>query len=210
MSSPPAPDNAVPPATPSPSSAPPPLPYRIACLCDLRDRDNRILLLRRSRSPNLGLCSPIGGKLDMASGESPAQCARREIQEEAGIDVPIDRLHLIGLVSECAFEGRGHWLMFVYRVLGPVEVPPRTINEGELNWYTWEEVQRLPLPETDREVIWPLLHRYEPHTAEGGGEGRGGGQGREGGRPGFFAVHIDCRPQAHGGQMISHVEQFSR
>jgi 8-oxo-dGTP diphosphatase len=177
------------------------LPYRIACLCDLRDKDGRILLLRRNRAPNLGLCSPIVGKLDMASGESPAQCARREIREEAGIDIPIERLHLIGLVSECAFEGRGHWLMFVYRVLGPVEVPPQTINEGELNWYTWDEVQNLPLPETDRQIIWPLVRRHESPAPQGAGDGE---------RPGFFAVHIDCRPQVSGGQMVSHVEQFSR
>lgn len=176
------------------------LPYRIACLCDLRDKDGRVLLLKRNKSPNLGLCSPIGGKLDMATGESPAQCARREIQEEAGIDVPISRLHLIGLVSECAFEGKGHWLMFVYRVLDPVEVPPQEIREGQLEWYTWEQIEHLPLPETDRQIIWPLVRRHEPqHPGE---------------RPGFFAVHIDCRGQGETGaesaRMTSHVEQFSR
>lgn len=177
-----------------------PLPYRIACLCDLRDKDGRILLLRRNKAPNLGLCSPIGGKLDMVSGESPAQCARREIQEEAGLDIPFDRLHLIGLVSECAFEGAGHWLMFMYRILGPVEVAPQEIREGTLDWYTWEEMEHLPLPETDRQVIWPLVRRHEPTSP--------------GERPGFFAVHIDCRTAgetgAESGRMTSHVEQFSR
>src|SRR5690606_3754723 len=68
-----------------------PLPYKIAVLCDLRDERGRILLIRRKKHPNFGLCSPIGGKLDMHTGESPAQCARREIMEEAGIDVPIER-----------------------------------------------------------------------------------------------------------------------
>ena len=38
----------------------------------------------------------IGGKLETTLGESPAQCAQREIKEEAGIDIPIDRLrHMI-------------------------------------------------------------------------------------------------------------------
>ncbi|HRJ49981.1 MAG TPA: NUDIX hydrolase, partial [Phycisphaerales bacterium] len=71
------------------------MPYRLACLCDLRDERGRILLLRRAKAPNQGLCSPIGGKLDVSTGESPAQCARREIMEEAGIDVPIERLRLV-------------------------------------------------------------------------------------------------------------------
>lgn len=156
-----------------------PLPYRVACLCDLRDVHGRILMLRRRKHPNFGLCSPIGGKLDVDAGESPAQCAQREILEEAGIHVPLDRLHLLGLVSECAFEGRGHWLMFVYRVLGPVIVEPHEMREGVLEWIDPAQLDALPLPETDRRIIWPLAR-----AAEAGWTPTG--------RPGFFAVHIDC------------------
>lgn len=167
------------------------LPYRLACLCDLRDAEGRILLIRRTRSPNQGLVSPIGGKLDVVSGESPAQCARREIQEEAGLDIPIDRLRLIGLVSEQAYEGRGHWLLFFFRVLGPVSLEPRDISEGRLEWFRPDELDALPLPETDRKVIWPLVRAHEP----------------EGSASGVFTVHIDCRRQPmtwdveqHGGR----------
>ena len=157
----------------------PDLPYKLACLCDLRDDQGRILLLRRLRAPNQGLCSPIGGKLDMAIGESPAQCAQREIHEEAGIELPIERLHLMGLISEQAFEGKGHWLLFLYRVLGPVDVPEHDMPEGRLEWHRPEDIESLPLPPTDREVIWPLIRKHEKlDTGE---------------RPGFFAVHIDCR-----------------
>lgn len=167
----------------------PALPYRIACLCDLRDSQGRVLLLRRLKAPNQGLCSPIGGKLHVDEGESPAQCAQREIKEEAGLDIPMDRLHLIGLVSEREFEGKGHWLMFVYRVLGPVHVEPHDMREGRLEWFTPEQVDALPLPETDRRIIWPLMKRADPRTPGGG--------------PGFFAVHIDCG----NGQLRWSVEQ---
>lgn len=171
----------------------PPLPYKLACLCDLRDADGRILLLHRLRSPNQGLASPIGGKLDMHLGESPAQCAQREIMEEAGIHVPIDRLHLGGLVSEVAFEGTGHWLMFYYRVLGPVEVEAREIPEGRLAWHEPKEIDGLLLPQTDRKIIWPLIRECEP--AEGSTD-----------LPGFFAVHIDCT----GSDLSWSVEQIER
>ncbi len=170
------------------------LPYRIACLCDLRDKDGRMLLLRRKKEPNKGLCSPIGGKLDVAHGESPAQCAQREIREEAGLEVPIERLHLIGLVSEREFEGRGHWLMFVYRVLGPVWVEPHEMREGYLDWFTPEAAAGLPIPESDRRIIWPLIRRADDASRADGSAGP---------RPGFFAVHIDCR----GGAMEWMVEQ---
>lgn len=154
-------------------------PYKIAVLCDLRDPDGRVLLLHRVKEPNKGLHSPIGGKLDMALGESPAQCARREIQEEAGIDVPIERLHLGGMISERGYEGQTNWLLFWYRVLGPVDVSPQTIREGVLAWHEWREIEAgmrgepggLLLPETDRRIIWPLVSEHEG---------------------GFFAVHIDC------------------
>lgn len=154
-----------------------PLPYRLACLCDLRDERNRVLLLRRAKAPNLGLCSPIGGKLDMQRGESPAECAQREIREEAGLDLPLDRLHLLGLISERAYEGRGHWLLFYYRVLGTVSVRPQVMREGSLEWHRESDLETLPLPETDRRIIWPLVRRHEGSLHQ---------------RPGFFAVHIDC------------------
>jgi len=165
------------------------LPYRLACLCDLRDRDGRLLLIERRKSPNLGLCSPIGGKLDTEIGESPHQCARREIQEEAGIDVPIERLHLMGLISERAFEGTGHWLMFYFRVLGPVEVPEADIPEGRLRWFEPGQLASLPLPETDQKIIWPMV---DAHAHEHLGR-------VDAHRPslsGLFCVHIDCRDES--------------
>jgi 8-oxo-dGTP diphosphatase len=169
---------------------PAPLPYRLACLCDLRDAQGRILLLHRKKEPNLNLVSPIGGKLDVELGESPAQCAQREVAEEAGLHLPIDRFHLIGMVSEQAFEGKGHWLMFVYRVLGTVWVEPHDMREGRLEWFAPSELANLPVPETDRKVIWPLMNACEQKT--------------QAGKPGFFAVHIDCR----GDQLRWQVEQL--
>lgn len=165
------------------------LPYKIACLCDLRDERGRVLLLRRNKAPNQGLYSPIGGKLDVDLGESPAQCAQREIMEEAGIHVTINRLHLLGMVSEQAYEDRGHWLMFVYSVLDPVWIEPHDMREGRLDWHEPDEVDGLPIPESDRLVIWPLMKKHHPR--------------RPGATPGFFAVHIDCR----GGKMAWSVEQ---
>lgn len=165
------------------------LPYRLACLCDLRDKNGRILLLRRQKHPNFGLCSPIGGKLDMDTGESPAQCAQREIREEAGIEVPISRLHLCGLISEAAFEGQGHWLLFYYRVLGPVEVKAGPMNEGLLEWHDPDALGSLPIPDTDRKIIWPLINKHDHSGPDG--------------RPGFFALHIDC----HGDELTWNIEQ---
>ncbi|MEM7622662.1 MAG: NUDIX domain-containing protein [Planctomycetota bacterium] len=168
------------------------LPYKLACLCDLRDAAGRVLLIHRERAPNKGLCSPIGGKLDVASGESPAACAQREIEEEAGITVPLERLHLSGIISERAFEGRGHWLLFYFRVLGAVEVAEQQIPEGRLAWHEPAEIPGLPIPATDREIIWPIVNAHDEAARVDNT-----------GKPGFFSVHIDCRD----GAMTWRVEQ---
>lgn len=151
-----------------------PLPYKIAVLCYLFDEQGRVLLLHRRKPPNEDLYSPIGGKLEQSIGESPTVCAQREIQEETGLDVAIDDLHLTGMVSENAFGGDTHWLMFLYEVTRPIAadaIGEMTFDEGVLEWHDRQEISRLSIPETDREVIWPLFWKY---------------------RSSFFAAHIDC------------------
>ncbi|MFG0258603.1 MAG: NUDIX domain-containing protein [Phycisphaerales bacterium JB043] len=152
-----------------------PLPYRIAVLCDLRDERDRVLLLHRARNPNKGLYSPIGGKLETSIGESPTQCAKREILEEADIEVDISDLRLMGIISEAAYEGQSHWLLFVYRVTRPVDVRTGPMDEGTLEWHPLETIESLPMPESDRLVLWPMIREWES---------------------GVTCVHIDCtQPQ---------------
>lgn len=148
-----------------------PLPYKIAVLCYLFDAEGRMLLIHRRNEPNKDRFSPIGGKLHMDQGESPAACAQREIEEEAGIHVDLADLHLTGLVSECGFEGQTHWLMFCYEVMVPVTVTRTEIREGLLEWHDPATIESLNIPDTDRQVIWPLFQQF---------------------RGKFFHVHIDC------------------
>lgn len=149
------------------------LPYKIAVLCYLFDEQGRVLLLHRVKPPNRDLYSPIGGKLEKTIGESPTRCAQREIQEEAGLDVGLEDLHLTGIVSETAYLGETHWLMFLYEVTKPVLIAEEAMrfDEGQLEWHGADAIDALPIPQTDRSVIWPLFWKN---------------------RGGFFAAHIDC------------------
>ena len=169
------------------NQAPPNLPYKIAVLCYLFDEQGRVLLLHRVKPPNRHLYSPIGGKLETALGESPTACAAREIREEAGLDIDLADLHLTGIVSETAFLGEMHWLMFLYEVTRPVAIPPEAMefDEGRLEWHPREAIAGLPIPDTDKNVIWPLFWGH---------------------RGGFFAVHIDCT----GPELAWRVEQSAR
>lgn len=147
------------------------LPYQIAVLCFLFDPQGRVLLLHRRKPPNQHLYSPIGGKLETSTGESPTACAVREIREEVGLEVTPRDLHLTGIVSEDGYEGQSHWLMFLYEVVHPVEVRRTQFDEGLLEWHEPQRLGELSIPETDRRVIWPLFWQY---------------RGR------FFMAHIHC------------------
>lgn len=168
----------------SAAAAAPALPYRIAVLCYLFDDRGRVLLLHRRRPPNRDLYSPIGGKLEQDRGESPTACALREIHEEVGLELHAADLRLTGIVSEAGYEDACHWLMFLYEVTRPVVVTRTSFDEGLLEWHAPAAISGLPIPDTDRQVIWPLFWKH---------------------RGGFFAAHIHCR----GGQLEWRVEQSS-
>ena len=148
-----------------------PLPYRIATLLYCFNRQDQALLMRRAKAPNRGLWSPCGGKLWMDSGESPYACACREAGEEMGWALTPADLHLTGLVSEHGYEGREHWLMFLFEVKPRLERVPPPHREGEFAFFDAAAINSLEIPRTDREQIWPLFWRH---------------------RGGFFAAHCHC------------------
>ncbi len=147
------------------------LPYKIATLLYCFNEQDEALLLQRAQEPNRGLWSPCGGKLHTEVGESPYACACREAEEELGLRLTASDLHLAGLISEHGYEGQAHWLMFLFEVKPRLRQLPGRHREGVFRFFPREELERVPLPETDREQIWPLFWRH---------------------RGGFFAAHCHC------------------
>ncbi len=158
------------------------LPYKVAVLCYLWDRQGRVLMLHRRKNPNPDMFSPIGGKLEISQGEGPHECAVREIREEAGVTVAEKDLRCFGVVSERAYQGEMHWLIFLFELIVPMDasrVSMEEIDEGRLEWVPLDHVESKNIPWTDREIMWPAVRKH-----------RGGG---------YFMVHIDCsvKPPVH-------------
>src|ERR1017187_5351957 len=149
------------------------LPYKVATLLYCFSERDEVLLLERAQEPNRGLWSPCGGKLKMDSGESPYACACREAHEETGLPLRPEDLHLTGLVSEHGFQGRTHWLMFLFEVKPRLKTLPPHHAEGRFQFFARGALDGLNLPQTDREQIWPWFWRH---------------------RGGFFAAHCHCHP----------------
>ena len=138
----------------------PDLAYKVAVLVFLENTVGEHLLLLRAKAPNLGSWSPIGGKLEMAIGESPFECAVRETAEETGLVITTADLHLFAIIAEKAYEGQSHWLLFLFRCRKPIAGLPADITEGRFGFFSRAAIETLPLPETDRTALWPVYDTY--------------------------------------------------
>ncbi len=150
-----------------------PLTHRIAVLVFMENAQGELLLLLRARPPNLGVWSPPGGKLETALGESPFECAARETREETGVAAAPEDFHLFALISEKAYEGESHWLLFLFRLKNTVTALPPAITEGRFSFFSRAAIDALPIPDTDRIALWPIYDRH---------------------REGFVALRLDCSP----------------
>lgn len=136
------------------------LAYKIAVLVFIENEKGEHLLLLRAKPPNFGIWSPIGGKLEMATGESPFECAVRETFEETGFVITAADLHLFAAIAEKAYEGQSHWLIFLFRCRRPLASIPPEIPEGKFSFFSRAEIDSLPIPETDRSALWPIYDQY--------------------------------------------------
>ena len=135
------------------------VPFRISTLVFIRNCNGRLLLLKRRKTPNLNKWSPIGGKLDFSIGESPFECAIRETLEETGMNIDEKDLRLFAYISEKNYEGSGHWLMFLFDCLAPLNDLPPNGPEGKFAWFDREDVDNLTIPETDHLLVWPIYDK---------------------------------------------------
>lgn len=123
-----------------------PLSHKIAVLVFLENTAGDQLLMLRAKPPNLGVWSPIGGKLETGIGESPFECAVRETREETGFALTPSDLHLFAMIAEKAYEGQSHWLLFLFSRPAADPGPAARHQRGSL---------RLFFPESHRRPAYP-------------------------------------------------------
>jgi 8-oxo-dGTP diphosphatase len=142
----------------------PRLVYVLALLFDAAG--DRVVLMRRTRPAwQAGRVNALGGKL--AAAESPADAARREVREEAGVDVatweeflvwedPVYRMHAVRAFDDAALAARTMEDQPVFLAEARA-LPPEVIDN--LRWL-------VPLA-LDRDVGVPV--RVASARAEGSG-----------------------------------------
>ncbi len=89
-------------------------------------------------------------------GESPQECAVREIFEETGLTIAQPRLRAILTVVDTAWPV--HWLLFIFRaddVQG--EIIAADTPEGELRWIELDSIGEYARPLADRESFQSVM-----------------------------------------------------
>ena len=115
-------------------------------------RGDRTLMIRKARGHQRGKWNGLGGKAE--AGEMPEACARREVAEEAGLEV--ESLDYRGLIVFPRFDGSNDWYVWIF--LATARGEPRSGDEGRLEWVPTERISALDVHEGDRTFL-PWLDR---------------------------------------------------
>ncbi|MBU1097752.1 MAG: 8-oxo-dGTP diphosphatase [Bacteroidetes bacterium] len=123
---------------------------KLATLCYVQ-KENKTLMLYRNKKENdyhEGKWNGLGGKFE--PGETPEECAIREVYEESGLRVknPVMK----GFVTFPLFDGKDDWYVFLF-VFREFEGELINSPEGRLEWIANENLKELNLWEGDQIFI---------------------------------------------------------
>ena len=131
-------------------------------------RRDRVLMVHRNARPDdeqFGKYNGLGGKLE--ADEDVVTCIRREVREEAGIE--LTSLVLRGTISWPGFGSNGEdWFGFVFLADEWVGEPRRENVEGTLDWVPLDQVLAFELPMWEGDVRFlPLVFDDDPRPFHG-------------------------------------------
>jgi 8-oxo-dGTP diphosphatase len=136
-------------------------------------RDGRLVLQLRDDKPDIhypGMITAFGGGAEQ--GETPVECALRELAEETGIEARTEDLRRLGAVSKVDF--RGHPTAAVFFLLRGVDPDRLVITEGAAIVLSFAEAAADPrLTESCRRFCAEIAAKENAAPAEPERQGRG-------------------------------------
>ena len=118
----------------------------VATLCYVEEDDKILMLLRNKKENDMheGKYNGLGGKAE--HGEDPYTCVKREVKEEAGIEI---KPRYIGNITFENFMPNIDWEVHLFRAKG-YQGNLIESNEGDLVWVKKEELLDLNLWDGDK------------------------------------------------------------
>jgi 8-oxo-dGTP diphosphatase len=133
---------------------------KLATLCYVLDKkNNKTLMIHRVKKENdyhSGKWNGLGGKFDL--GESPEECAIREVYEESGLIIKEPRMH--GFITFPNFDGKEDWYVFIFTA-DNFEGNIIDSDEGNLGWIPNDKLNSLNLWDGDKIFIeWLFREKF--------------------------------------------------
>jgi 8-oxo-dGTP diphosphatase len=135
---------------------------KLATLCYVMHEDKTLMLYRNKKENDYheGKWNGLGGKLEQ--GETPEECAIREVYEEAGLKVSEPEMK--GLITFPMFDGKDDWYVWVF-VFNKFEGKLIDSPEGHLEWIPNDKLIDLNLWDGDKHFI-PWLFEEKCFSAK--------------------------------------------
>jgi 8-oxo-dGTP diphosphatase len=121
----------------------------------IRDRNGRVLLIRRGRPPFQGHWGLPGGFCEWM--ESTEECCARETLEETGLRVRVGQLR--GVYSKPDRDPRGHNVTVVYAARPLSGRAKGGDDAAEARWFTPQELRQVAFAFDHRKIVFEQLAR---------------------------------------------------
>ncbi len=135
---------------------------KLATLCYIINDDKTLMLYRNKKENDYheGKWNGLGGKFE--PGETPEECAIREVFEESGLVV--SNPDMKGIITFPMFDGKDDWYVFMFvfkNFKGELIDSP----EGKLEWIPNDKLTELNLWEGDQ-IFIPWLFKDRCFSAK--------------------------------------------
>jgi 8-oxo-dGTP diphosphatase len=133
-------------------------------------RDTDILLVRRGREPAKGTWGLPGGVVEL--GETLAQAARREVQEECAVEIEVGPVVGVFEPMQRDSDGRLQYHYVVIDLLARhLAGEPRADDDAEdARWIALDQLDGLPMQRETREIIRRAAAMAQPWPDPAGGK----------------------------------------
>jgi len=131
---------------------------QLATLCYVISNNNTLMLYRNKKKDDYhrGKWNGLGGKFE--PGETPEECAIREVSEESGLIMKNPKMK--GFITFPLFDGVKDWYVFLFTA-NEFEGTLIDSNEGSLEWIPNDKLLELNLWEGDKIFIpWLFQEKF--------------------------------------------------